>query len=261
MIALFQNAFTTPAENLAADEALLDFCDENEQGGFLRFYESPAHFVVLGYGKHLERETEREECARLGIPILRRCSGGGTVLQGPGCFNYALVLPVDLATELETITGANRYIMERVRATVARASQRQIEVRGFTDLVHAGKKFSGNAQRRKRRALLFHGSFLLNFDLPLISRTLKMPEQQPEYRAGRRHEEFVANLPLDRTQLTKLFVADWGAAEAPAPAEILPLTLQLAKQKYLNPDWNERLGGARPACTHAEPSARQAEGF
>ena len=84
---LFEATLTSPAENLACDEALLEECESAEHPGFLRFWESPVHFVVLGYGKALEKEVFREECARLEIPILRRCSGGGTVLQGPGCLN------------------------------------------------------------------------------------------------------------------------------------------------------------------------------
>jgi lipoate---protein ligase len=240
LISLVQTRFASPAENLAADEALLQICDDGDHAGFLRFWESTVHFVVLGYGKALEREAYREECARLRITILRRCSGGGTVLQGPGCFNYTLVLPFDVASELETITGANRYIMERVRATIAAAHGGTIELRGCTDLVHDGRKFCGNAQRRKRRALLFHGSFLLDFDLPLITRTLRMPEQQPEYRAHRAHEAFLKNLPLNRDRLRERFMADWNAKEAEDPAELVSLTADLASQKYSTPDWNER---------------------
>src|SRR5258708_2951393 len=97
---LFDAAFPSPAENLACDEALLDVSENSEDPGFLRFWESPSHFVVLGYGKHLQSEVFREACAEAGIPILRRCSGGGTVLQGPGSFNYTLILPINHAPEL-----------------------------------------------------------------------------------------------------------------------------------------------------------------
>jgi lipoate---protein ligase len=241
LISLFQHQFAAPAENLAADEVLLDLCDDDaEHPGFLRFYECRDYFVVLGYGKHLEREVNCDECERLGIPVLRRCSGGGTVLQGPGCFNYTLVLPIGSRPELATITGANCFIMQRIRRTIGAVSVRAIEVRGITDLVHADKKFSGNAQRRKRRALLFHGCFLIDFNLPLISQTLRTPEQQPEYRARRSHADFLTNLPLDRAHLRQRFQADWNATESTEPAKIISLTAELAKQKYFRPDWTER---------------------
>jgi len=103
----FEEAFATPEENLACDEALLDACENSDAPGFVRFWESPSYFVVLGYGKHLEQEVFKDVCTRENILILRRCSGGGTVLQGPGCFNYTLVLPITSSPELETISGAN----------------------------------------------------------------------------------------------------------------------------------------------------------
>ena len=55
-------------------------------------------------------------------------------------------------------------------------------------------KFSGNAQRRRRHALVFHGTILYGFDLSLIDALLKFPSAQPEYRASRSHSEFVRNI-------------------------------------------------------------------
>jgi len=169
---LFHRAPGRPAEELALDEALLDLCEAGEGPGFLRFWEPAAYFVVLGYSKALELEADRAACDGLGIPILRRCSGGGTVLQGPGALNYTLVLPAGHAPELATITGANRWIMERNRSAVTAIGAREAQILGHTDLTLGGRKFSGNAQRRKQRSLLFHGSFLLDFDLDLIAEDL-----------------------------------------------------------------------------------------
>ena len=100
---------STPAENLALDEALLDLCDSNEIGEVLRFWESPEPFVVLGYGNHTDKEVNAAACASAAIPILRRCTGGGTVLQGPGCLNYALVFRVEEHSEIENVSSTNRY--------------------------------------------------------------------------------------------------------------------------------------------------------
>src|ERR1041385_179712 len=78
---------SSPAENLACDEALLDFCEERPGLEVLRFWESTERFVVLGYANALHREVNVAACEAAQIPIMRRCSGGGTVLQGPGCLN------------------------------------------------------------------------------------------------------------------------------------------------------------------------------
>lgn len=235
--------FQSPSDHLACDEALLEFCEKEEAPGFLRFWESSDYFVVLGYGKHLEQEVLADVCAQKRIPIRRRCSGGGTVLQGPGCLNYSLVMPISSHPELESISGANRFIMERNREAVARVTRDTIVLQGHTDLTLNGRKFSGNAQRRKRRCLLFHGAFLLNFDLALISQTLKAPPQQPEYRAGREHGEFVRNLAVGREVLIAGLSDAWNAREEcdeKTVTEIRMLTEELVRSKYGLEEWNYR---------------------
>src|SRR5271167_3895963 len=84
----------SPAENLGCDEALLDWREENGGEEILRFWESPETFVVAGYANKIATEVNVAACKAKGIPIFRRCSGGGTVLQGAGCFNYALILRI-----------------------------------------------------------------------------------------------------------------------------------------------------------------------
>jgi len=229
------------AENLAADEALLDLCEQEGHAGFLRFWEATSHFAALGFGKRLSEEVFETECAARGIPVLRRCSGGGTVLQGPGCLNYALALPISRFAELETITGANRFIMERNRRVLEALLAEPVAVEGHTDLAAGGVKFSGNAQRRKRSALLFHGSLLIEFDLALISKTLRAPAQQPEYRQRREHARFVRNTGLDRSRVMGALAEAWearGDAAEKLRAVITTRARRLALEKYSRDEWN-----------------------
>src|SRR5271154_6548048 len=108
----------SPAENLACDEALLDWCEENGGEEILRFWESPTYFVVVGYSNKIATEVNIANCEKKKIPILRRCSGGGTVLQGAGCLNYALILQIFENSPTASISSANKFIMERNCATI-----------------------------------------------------------------------------------------------------------------------------------------------
>ncbi len=280
----------TPAENLACDEALLDWCDD---GGMelLRFWEptaTPPCYVVLGYANRVAREVLETACAESGVPIYRRCTGGGAVLQGPGCLNYSLVLQINRRPALASVTETNRYIMERQRAAVeallaarredARRGSREdkvpaqvgigrpreaprleppyvgcyggdavpalsppsvetVEVQGHTDLVCDGRKFSGNAQRRKRRALLFHGTFLCDLDLAQVGRFLAFPSRPPDYRQGRNHQDFLMNLPLPPTMLKAALSRAWQAGGPLANWPQLQ-TQRLATEKYETRDWS-----------------------
>lgn len=232
----------TPAENLACDEALLEAAETGTSGEVLRFWESPDYFVVVGYANKFGLEVNVPACAARGIPILRRCSGGGTVVQGPGCLNYALVLRITRDGPTRSIAAANRFIMERNRAAIASSLPllaASIQIQGHTDLTIDGRKFSGNAQRRRKHFLLFHGSLLLGFDLGLIGELLPMPSQQPDYRDRRRHADFLTNLELPAALVKHELAKAWKTSESTHefPTESVR---ELVVAKYSNEEWNEK---------------------
>jgi lipoate---protein ligase len=233
--------FPSPAENLACDETLLDWCEENGGEEVLRFWESPETFVVLGYANKIAMEVNVENCRAKQISIFRRCSGGGTVLQGVGCLNYALILQIKESSPLASISSANKFIMERNRAAIETLlPESKISVSGHTDLALGGLKFSGNSQRRKKNFLLFHGTFLLNFDLALIGEFLRMPSLQPDYRASRSHDDFLVNINLAAGEVKSALKKVWDATDE--LKKIPQLEIQkLAAQKYSTDEWNFKL--------------------
>jgi lipoate-protein ligase A len=185
-------------------------------------------------------------CRQSGLPILRRCSGGGTVLQGRGCLNYALILRIDESGPLRSITSTNRFVLERHRAILEGLLQAPVRIRGHTDLALGGLKFSGNSQRRKRPALLFHGTFLIGFDLALIERALLMPSKQPDYRANRSHSDFLVNLPVSAQEVKLALRRGWQAG---TPLSEVPLERirKLAREKYATPEWTWRFDSVQGA--------------
>ena len=236
----------SPAENLACDEALLDWRDENGGEEILRFWESPETFIVVGYANKVATEVNVESCRAGQIPIFRRCSGGGTVLQGRGCLNYALILEIKENSPLAGISGANKFIMERNRNAIQNVGSSAphalidgpvIAVRGHTDLTIGGLKFSGNSQRRKKDFLLFHGTFLLDFDLALVGELLRMPSKQPDYRQGRGHGEFLTNLKLPADTVKAALIKSWNATEELKDFPKSKIQ-KLAREKYLTGEWN-----------------------
>ena len=237
----------SPAENLACDEALLDWCEAGDGEEVLRFWESPEHFVVVGYANKVASEVNVTACKTKGIPVYRRCSGGGTVLQGPGCLNYTLVLRIREDDPLRNIASANRFIMNRNQAAIQslflnsklQTPDSEISVRGHTDLCVGDLKFSGNSQRRRKSFLLFHGTFLLNFGLALVDEVLQMPSKQPGYRKRRTHLQFLTNLNLPAYNV-KAALRDAWHAFSPLKNPLIRKTAVLARDKYTSPDWNQK---------------------
>ena len=230
-------SLSAPPENLACDEALLDLCEEGYEDEILRFWESPEHFVVVGYANNVSKEANLDACRAANIPVLRRLSGGGTVLQGPGCLNYSVILRIPESGPLATISGTNNFILEKQKSALAPLIGREIRLAGSTDLAIGDLKFSGNAQRRKRKFLIFHGTLLLKFNVTLIEKYLQMPSKQPEYREGRAHTGFLTNLNLDAHSVKQAIQNEWKAKE---PLQNVPKGKieELARTKYSKEEWN-----------------------
>jgi lipoate-protein ligase A len=226
------------AENLALDEALLVEAETGRGGETLRVWEWPQLAVVLGSGGKLADDVDDERCRADGVPILRRSSGGGTVLLGRGCLLYSVVLRYDRDSALTNITSSIGYILDRVQRALTGLVP-EIVTAGTSDLTVDGRKFSGNAQQRKARHFLHHGTLLYAFDLALVGRYLKTPARQPKYRDGRPHDEFVRNLPADAADLRRRLRTVWEATETTAtwPAERVR---QLMEERYSLADWHRR---------------------
>lgn len=232
----------SPAEQLATDEAVLDVCEAGGGEETLVFWEPKETFVVVGYANKVATEVNVAACERKGIPIFRRCSGGGTVVQMRGGLNYSLILRIEENSPTRNISSANQFIMERNRAAIEKEfrsqnSEARISVRGHTDLCVGDLKFAGNSQRRRKNFLLFHGTLLLDCDLALVGELLLMPSLQPDYRACRPHGEFVTNLPLPAEKIKAALAEAWNAKEEfdrPPLAEIK----KLAAEKYSTNAWN-----------------------
>ncbi len=228
--------FPAPEENLACDDALLESAEEGLSGEILRFWSPDKYFAVLGFSNKTS-ETRLEACRRDGVPVLRRVSGGGTVLQGPGCLNYTLVLEIKSRPALSGIRSTNEFVMAANAAALKRLAGPSVAARGITDLALGGLKFSGNAQRRKRKYVLFHGTFLLDFDVPRIEKYLAMPAHEPDYRGGRGHADFVVNLGLKAPDVKRAVAAAWeasGNAEFTADGKME----RLIEEFYSKEAWN-----------------------
>jgi lipoate-protein ligase A len=229
--------FPTPEENLACDEALLDLCEEGLAGDILRFWEPTEYFVVVGYANKVSEEVHHTFCDFQGIPILRRCTGGGAVLQGAGVLNYSLILRAD--DELHNISATNSFVLKRHCLELAAILRAPVEIQGHTDLAVGGLKFCGNSQRRKKQFLLFHGSFLLNLDIDMVEQTLRLPSRQPDYRLGRSHSDFLMNLKVSSALIKNALRKSWNATQLlpqiPAPAIAL-----LEREKYSRAEWNHK---------------------
>ena len=176
--------------NLAFENAFFQ-AEKDPASLYLFFYENHPALVL---GKSLEKQNE--VWSHKGHPpVYRRISGGGSVLHTGGNLNYALFL--SLARFPEYMNVGLSY--EKILAAVALKLGPKVSRQGYSDLAilcrGEPRKFSGNAQCRKRGWIMHHGTLL--YDKEAIRRIpyfLKPPPKEPEYRRGRRHGQFMTKV-------------------------------------------------------------------
>jgi lipoate-protein ligase A len=216
---------------LALEEAILNAVDRGDSPDSLRLWESPTPFVVLGVGQKFNDEVRADVCEADGVPIVRRCSAGGCVIQGPGCLNYSLFLTYDRYPQIRDLRASYRYLLGALTVAL-RGAGIDASQEGISDLAVGGMKISGNAQKRKRRAILHHGTLLYRMDGSTMGRYLKEPALRPEYRGRRPHESFVKAINTEANTICELI------AQAFAPSEVVgdPSSEELAESKKLTDD-------------------------
>jgi lipoate-protein ligase A len=228
----------TLSENLALDELLPALADEENAGPTLRLWEWPEYAVVLGAGCRVDDDIDVASCERDGIAIRRRSSGGGTVLLGPGCLCYSLVLPFEADPALRGVRSSYTWILHKVIAALESVAS-GIHLADVSDLAIGDRKFSGCSQQRKREHLLHHGTLLYSFDIARISHYLKLPPRRPEYRDSRSHEDFLTNLGGSAAQIARGLQEEWKATLV-VPALPLERAALLAREKYETKEWTFR---------------------
>jgi len=247
-------SFPNLIDNVAADEAVLDWAQDHQTGPIMRLWESSEYGVVLGYGNRRQAEVKSDVLRDQRLPVVRRCSGGGTVVQGPGCFNYCFILPVTFDARINSISGTTSWVMGQMETLfqalvsdhllhpdnpLAVGDPAHIAVLGDSDLTVNGIKFSGNAQRRRKTHVMFHGTILSHFDLGMVTATLNHPSREPGYRHGRSHQEFITNvgIPFDtwETAMTRFFRAT-DVIDGPPDH----LVTDLVMSRYTTLEWMEK---------------------
>ncbi|MEN6357958.1 MAG: lipoate--protein ligase family protein [Armatimonadota bacterium] len=188
-IEIMRSSEPTVEGNLAIDESLA-----REAGltgrRVLRLWWGSGITAVLGCADKPEKSLNLDNCARLGVGWVKRITGGGTVLQTHGVFNYSYTAPSYGRLDMQQVFSQGADLIVSVLSDFG-VNARQ---RGISDVAVGDFKISGNAQARKWHAILLHGTILVDVDFDLVEAILRHPAKEPEYRRHRPHKEFLTTL-------------------------------------------------------------------
>lgn len=251
MMRLLIHTATSPAADLALEESIHTAIEDGLSPNTWRLWQAAEPALVLGTGQESAKELDLDAALAENVPVLRRHSGGGAVLIGPGVINFsAFYLFKDLPGS-ETIRGAMSAALRPVIRALAGWKLDAREV-GLSDLALQVngelRKIAGNSQARKKHSVVVHGTLLADPDWAWMTRLLRFPSKSPDYRAGRGHRSFLTSLrengaPHDLASFTEAMAAalpsDAARSGAPNEEEVRRAS-RLTNEKYGNAAWNLR---------------------
>jgi lipoate---protein ligase len=162
--------------HMSIDESLMIKVGEKKSMPVLRWYSWNKPSVSIGYFQSLLDEVNYEQCAKDGVEIFRRMTGGGAVYKYPkGELNYSVIIPI--SEEFNDILLSYKKICQPI-ISYFQSIGINAEFSGINDLIVDGKKISGNAQTRMHNAILQHGTILLDFDVNAMLKYLRISNEK-----------------------------------------------------------------------------------
>ncbi len=200
-------------ENIALDKKLLEQVGKGEIPPLFRFYNCSDEAVVVGVAQKIEEYVDVKQCEKDGVPVLKRFSGGGAVFIGKGCLVFSVIDKLgDNGLKRFDVSGVYQHFLSVAINKFCRLKI-PAEFHKPCDIAVNNRKITGNAQAQKFGAVIVHGSFLINADLEKISKYLKHPKIEPDYRSKRSHKDFLCNLSefeLTNEKTKEILKQAWG---------------------------------------------------
>ncbi|MFQ6065665.1 MAG: biotin/lipoate A/B protein ligase family protein [bacterium] len=167
----YRDAYT----NMAIDEAVFLMREKLGLPSTLRFYGWKPAAISIGYFQRIE-DPSLKEYKRQRLTIVRRFTGGGAILHR-GEITYSLACSAHEFAAFREIIKTQKLVHEAIILGLQnlgmKAELKRKKIKrpnpyfcfvypSKYDVVEAGRKIVGSAQRRKNRAFFQHGSILID---------------------------------------------------------------------------------------------------
>lgn len=239
---------------MAIDEAILKARADELVPNTVRFYRWNPSAVSIGRFQGLEDQVQLENCKRLGIDVVRRITGGGSVYHdAEGEITYSVIAGKrDMAEQDAASIYAKIYrgLAEVVKILGLDADFDTGDSKKCPNLTVGGRKISGSAQAHKRAVILQHGTLLVDVDFKKMFTVLRVPWAKTRFEIMKVAENRLTSV---RTELGRIVsmqrvdqalvegfqkVFDVRFVEGGLFSEEFELAKQLDEQKYSTLSWN-----------------------
>lgn len=168
------------AEQLQIEEQLL----RHDTRNICLINEGTPPTIVLGISGKAEELVDLPKAEQHNVPVIRRFSGGGTVIVDEETVFVTFICNTDISAYPEPILRWAGNLYQDIFGIIRLREN---------DFVIGEKKCGGNALYIRKNRWLLHTSFLWDYR-PERMALLHFPRKTPAYRSGRGHEEFCTRL-------------------------------------------------------------------
>lgn len=172
------------------DQFIKEKMNENEM--FIQGEYQTGTAVVLGRVTPHSSDVNEARCMQDAVPILRRKGGGGAVLLFPG----VLVLSCSFKKNNSAVDlmGFLEEAVKKVKEGILDYINVPLAIRGNGDLCIGDKKILGSSIYSTKDYITYYCTLIIRGNLNQISEYLLHPSKEPEYRKGRKHEDFITSI-------------------------------------------------------------------
>ena len=183
-------------EQLQLEEALLRL----DSGNWCILNEGAPHSIVMGISGKPESLINGKKVAESPIPLIKRYSGGGTVVVDGNTLFVSFIFQKDV----HSFPLFPEPILRWSETFYKQVFQNPDFHLRENDYVIGEKKCGGNAQYIKKDRFVHHTTFLWDFEDKTMDYLL-YPPKTPSYRKERSHRSFLCRLKDHFPKKTSLF--------------------------------------------------------
>ncbi len=174
---LLDTGVKTGAENMALDDAILECRALGHTPDTLRFLQFSPPTVLVGFHQSIAQEVRLDYCKAHGIDVNRRITGGGAILFTPSCLGWEIFGDRDSPVVGELRRDLDELARVICTGTIAGLKRLGVEAsfRPKNDIEIRGRKISGTGGTQRGDAFMYQGTLLIDFDVELMLKTLRIP--------------------------------------------------------------------------------------
>lgn len=269
---LLNTGFNDPAYNMALDEAQILLIAQGKLPPTIRFYGWLPASLSIGYFQKMSAEIDVPACKAKGIGIVRRLTGGRSVLHDDEV-TYSFLVPdshpLFPASVIESYKIISQGILQGLQLLNIPAEMVSLSRKGrinlnphdsaacfdapsFYEIAVDGKKLVGSAQNRQHGVILQHGSILISLDHEKLFSILKFSSERIRKRKQKifiKKATSIKEIKGSRYPYAQIVDAMTTGFQNALQLDLVPgeltdeeleLTNKLIKEKYTQKEWNFR---------------------